>query len=377
VEDFKMQLLKWTTTLVVCGAVIGVAAGCSGAPDAADTNTDSSRSATSASKPDSGAPGALPPKSSLRCPIDGCEKPDPPDPPPRPLIYPAQGWTVITASQDTINRGIQWWAYQWSGSHLAVKGYAPTDFGSGVEYDPSQVSLYFDVHSMTSWSANDALRLDFQYPNGTQEYGALNQSQVDTTLGDDGVIRQTISLTYPGQSTGYYEDDGSGSQRVGGDETIKAVAPVAIFSFLNDFQASGGLLMPPSPDTSMSCDESCAGGAQLYFDRANQFMANRALRGHALSLDSSCWYTAGYGAGCAIGSIVIAYIPVLSVLSPIVGSLCGKAVGAAIDCLTAEIGSKDQLGPCTVSTDSIGVIGPDGSWQTIAVKILSTLHCDF
>jgi len=99
---------------------------------------------------------------SLPCPIDGCSDPDdPPDTPPR-LFYPAAGWTVITASEENLKRGVQWWAYLWQGKNLIVKGYYPMDFGNGVPSDSAHVHLTFTAESATLWSADSTIDLPTQ-----------------------------------------------------------------------------------------------------------------------------------------------------------------------------------------------------------------------
>ena len=78
-----------------------------------------------------GQPPLCPPEA----PCGGGTNPkDPPDPPgpPATYFYPADGWTVINASEANNLRGVRWWAYRWEGNQLKVKAYYPADYGTGI-----------------------------------------------------------------------------------------------------------------------------------------------------------------------------------------------------------------------------------------------------
>jgi len=308
----------------------------------------------------------------LLCPEDGCPHPDPPDRPPTRPFYPAQGWTVIDASQENLEKGVKWWAYLWDENRLYVKGYYPQDFGGGLTYDPRHVVMSITVMSASEWHAETDLYLPVEGPPAT--YTDRQHGRISSWMGEDGIARQTIGLQQAllwGDQTeisGDFEDDGSGAHLVGGRDTSRGAAAVATVSFLNDFHATGALLSPPGYQ--MSCDEGCASGFTKYLERVAEVAASGG--------GNDCAWAAGAGFVCVGGTVLFAIFgPPGWAAGLALATVCGSALGWAKECVNS-LGNRSSGGACVGYTGPQTVVGPDGSvMQVNGATVINWAHCEF
>jgi hypothetical protein len=264
-----------------------------------------------------------------------------------------------------------WWAYVWQGNTLIVKGYYPQDFGGGVSSDPYHVSIRINVQSATAWQAETDLYLptvDFA------TYTDHQYSRVVNEMGNDGVLRQTIALKqrlFWGDNTefvGNFEDDGTGNHVVSGDDTSRGTAAQALFSFLQDFNGTGAVLLPPG--IAMSCDEGCSNGYTLYLERVSQFAASRD------NLD--CALAAGTTVVCVGGTILAALLgPPGWAVALGLGVVCGGAFETGKECIRT-IGQRSSRGNCISVGGPETVVGPDGSITRVdGTIIVNRNNCEY
>jgi hypothetical protein len=335
-------------------------------------------------------------KQSYLCPDGPCVPPrDPPDPPPTGW-YPATGWNVIYASDVAVERGVQWWAYQWQGNVLAVKGYYPADFGGGIPVgmEPAHVFINVDVASPTDWKAD--VKLVYQthfngplYPTG----------HVESSVSDDGVISRYMRVPPPysengdiGTTTsdvneGWYVDDGTGARLVWGADISQRPTSQAVMNFMTDFNSNGGVLF--NPDQMPYCDEACtakaSGGLQNFFLRRASYLAS--LAAPAEDPFVTCGAGGALTALCGVGGAWAAgWAPLLAALGPpgllaggIIASVCAAAIYDDIHCGLEIVEEKRQEGgPCVNTVMITGPItGPDGRPYDHSNVMIDVYRCPF
>ncbi|HSR95853.1 MAG TPA: hypothetical protein VLM79_02230 [Kofleriaceae bacterium] len=329
-------------------------------------------------------------KESFLCPDGPCGNPgggkDPPPPPPT-WWYPAAGWNVLTASQVPVERGVQWWAYQWQGNTLAVKGYYPADFGTGIAVgsEPAHLFINFDVKSPTQWSADITLVYQtwFQGP-------LYPKAHVETTISEDGLISRymrvpppytesgDIGSTQSDLNEGWYEDDGTGARLVWGADVSLRPASQAIMNFLTDFNNSGAVMW--NLDTASSaCDDTCmantSSGLQNAILRRNTAAFADSTIPISCGAGGAMTVVCGAGLAWAAGLFTIAGGPPGLVAGILIAGVCSGAVYDDFHCGVEEI-EQARKGPCVDSTIIIGPItGPDGRPYDDSHQMIDTYHC--
>jgi hypothetical protein len=331
-------------------------------------------------------------KESYLCPDGPCGGggggKDPPPPPPT-WWYPAAGWNVLTASQVPLERGVQWWAYQWQGNTLAVKGYYPADFGTGtvVGSEPAHVFMNFDVRSPTEWTSN--ITLVYQ----TYRQGPIYPTaHIESSINEDGIISRYMRVPPPytedgdiGTTTsdineGWYEDDGTGARLTWGADISLRPAAQALMNFLTDFNDSGAVLWNLDTATS-ACDDACIA-------RTSNALQNSILRRSTAALAApsvgvtcgaggAMTVVCGVGAAWAAGLISLFGGPPGIVGGILIAGVCSGAVYDDFHC-GAEIieNARQDAGPCVNSTIIIGPItGPDGRPYDDSHMMIDQYHC--
>jgi len=198
---------------------------------------------------------------------------DPKDPPPPPptYYYPAAGWTVINATESNNLRGIQWWAYAWEGTRLKVKAYYPGDYGTGIVVgaEPAHAFLTFDVTSPVEWKAWSHVNL--------QRAGRIKEQNgyVQAYLDGNGIVTQYATQGWQScigdicetrEYYGIYQDDGTGTKLVQGEDALTSVGGGIIASFMHDLRESGGTLAVPGREYDY-CGDDCVNGLRQYVER--------------------------------------------------------------------------------------------------------------
>jgi hypothetical protein len=322
------------------------------------------------------------------CPVESenCGGPvDPPAPTPtRTRYYPAQGWNVLTASEANAQRGVEWWAYQWSGNQLMVKGYYPQDFEGGVYDDPAHVFLTITVSAATAWTARGTLKvpMDANRVSFNRETGF-----VDSSISDDGIVSLYIQgppvvygagdvgVIVHDLNEGIYQDDGRGPVLSWGADVLQRSAVQAIFSFLGDFQMGGGVLLPPAAAVPASpcIDEACSNSGILkYFERRQAYAA-------LSHIPDTCWAFGITASACGGAALALAIFGPLGWFGwANWGEICGPALvttGGA--CLGSNLGDRAPKGVCVTTTGPITVIRPDGTVDQTGHVVVDASACDF
>lgn len=315
------------------------------------------------------------------CPDGPCGAPDPkkdPPPPPPTYYYPANGWSVLNASEMNTVRGVQWWAYAWNGSELSVKGYYPQDFGTGIAVggEPAHVVLTMQVTSPNEWRAQSKLLLPTTTPWG-EFYLSQQTAYIQSFINDDGVIQQLISwnsadcvgdVCSTHDNYGIYQDDGTGAVLISGTtDAAQASAAQAVHGFLADYSSNGGMLLPPGVTFDIACDDSECSNTPLrkYLDRKAQYQA--------ISNADPCLEMGIAMIGCGGSIILAAYVPILWPLIPLT---CGPAVDRTYSCVADRVGGRSSKGACAANIGPTPVTGPDGSSQVIDWQLVNRENCD-
>jgi hypothetical protein len=306
------------------------------------------------------------------CPVDGCPGDGDRggghsiDPQP---FYPAKGWTVFNASQQNLLRGVQWWAYQWQGNTLNVKGYYPGDYGAGVYSDDAHVHIAITMYQPNVWWADASL--DLPTTNGNALWVEHQTSHIFNLMGSDGVAIQDITVGENPAAYGSYRDDGTGAYLESGDDVSKASAAVVVSSFLADFSNFYGVLMPPNPTTPVTCDASCQGGFEKY-------LQTQASYAQFANTDGNCIVGAVTTAICAGGIIISLFTgPPGWLAAGLLWTDCSAAAGTDATCVVNAINSRSQGGTCIMATGPVQVVGPDGQSHTGSGVVVDVYHCDF
>lgn len=327
------------------------------------------------------------------CPDGPCVEPKVPEPPPPPPTwwYPAAGWSVITASESALERGVEWWAYQWQGNTLAVKGYYPGDFGTGtaVNHEPAHVFINYNVTSLTSWTADVTLVYQTRYHGVLYPWG-----HVETSINADGVVSRymrvappytengDIGTTVSHLNEGWYEDDGTGPRIVWGADVSQRPTAQAILTFLTDFHNAGGVLL--NPEAMSHCDEACTSGFQNYLWRRENYLALASPGDPAVSCVTGGVLTAVCGAGGAWVAGLAIFVSLFGPASPAAAAVvAGICVSAAVEDLhcgveVAQESIRQQGGPCVNTVMITGpVTGPDGRPYEGSHTIIDVYRCPF
>jgi hypothetical protein len=326
------------------------------------------------------------------CPDGPCVEPKEPKDPPPTGWYPAAGWNVITASESALERGVEWWAYQWQGNTLAVKGYYPGNFGTGITVgqEPAHVFIDFNVASLTNWTADVTLVYQTRY-NGV----LYPKGHIETSINADGVVSRymrvpppytengDIATTVNDINEGWYEDDGTGPRIVWGADISLRPASQAILMFLTDFHNAGGVLL--NPDAMSSCDEGCTSGFQNYLWRKGNALAALTSPGDpAVSCITGGVLTAVCGAGGAwvagLAILVAAFGPASPAAAAVVAGICVSAGIEDLHCGVEVVQEsiRQQGGPCVNSVMITGpVTGPDGRPYEGSHMIIDVYRCPF
>jgi hypothetical protein len=316
------------------------------------------------------------------CGGGGTNPKDPKDPPPpRPtFFYPAEGWSVINGSEANNLRGVQWWAYRWEGNKLKVKAYYPADYGTGIVVgtETAHAFLTFEVTSPVQWRAWSNVNL--QRPWGVKEQNGYMDSYLDA----NGVISQYATQAWHScngdvcetrEYYGIYQDDGSGSRLVQGEDALTSVGAGIIASFLNDFTENGGLIAPPSLEN--TCGDECLTGLQLYLERQQQYLANLTNPDNPPYIP--CGAAGGATAVCGFAAIVLYsgwFLPPVWLTGATLTTICMFAAGNVLNCGHAiESYDPPAEGTCVRVVTPRYVTGPDGRTTQIIYVIESTAAC--
>ena len=318
------------------------------------------------------------------CGGGGTNPKDPPDPPPPPptYFYPAEGWTVINGSEANNLRGVQWWAYRWDGNKLKVKAYYPADYGTGVPVgtETAHAFLTYEVTSPVQWRAWSNVNLH-------RPWGIKKQNgYVDAYLDANGVITQYATQGWEScngdtcetrEYYGIYQDDGTGTKLVQGEDALTSVGGGIIASFLNDFRDNGGVLAAPGTEHNY-CGDDCMNGLQRYVERQQASLLGLANPDSPPYFE--CGAAGGFTALCAFaGSMwwLGAFGgPPAWLTEGIVLGLCFAGVTGIGACGSAIVKYDPPAeGTCVRTITPTYVTGPDGRTTQIIYRIESTAAC--